>query len=148
MKHSMWLQLGIMTVIGFIAMYLLMYTMIDRWADFYPSISMAYMAGSMTAAMVVIELIVMSGMYKPVMTRNIVIGVSVILLIATVAFTRYQIGIYDKDFLRSMIPHHSGAVLMCSNPRLEDPEIKSLCSQIIEGQLREIDQMKAILDRK
>jgi uncharacterized protein (DUF305 family) len=148
MKHSMWFQLGIMTVIGFIAMYLLMYTMIDRWADFYPSISMAYMAGSMTAAMVVIELIVMSGMYKPVMTRNIVIGVSVILLIATVAFTRYQIGIYDKDFLRSMIPHHSGAVLMCSNPRLEDPEIKSLCSQIIEGQLREIDQMKAILDRK
>ena len=148
MKHSMWFQLGIMTVIGFIAMYLLMYTMIDRWADFYPSISMAYMAGSMTAAMVVIELIVMSGMYKPVMTRNIVIGVSVILLIATVAFTRYQIGIYDKDFLRSMIPHHSGAVLMCSNPRLEDPEIKSLCSQIIEGQLREIDQMKAILERK
>jgi uncharacterized protein (DUF305 family) len=148
MKHSMWFQLGIMTVIGFIAMYLLMYTMIDRWADFYPSISMAYMAGSMTAAMVVIELIVMSGMYKPVMTRNIVIGVSVILLIATVAFTRYQIGIYDKDFLRSMIPHHSGAVLMCSNPRLEDPEIKSLCSQIIEGQQREIDQMKAILDRK
>jgi uncharacterized protein (DUF305 family) len=47
-----------------------------------------------------------------------------------------------------MIPHHSGAVLMCENPRLEDPEIKSLCGQIIEGQLREIDQMKAILERK
>ena len=70
------------------------------------------------------------------------------MLIASIAFTRYQTGIYDNDFLRSMIPHHSGAVLMCENPRLEDPEIKSLCSQIIEGQKREIDQMKAILDRK
>lgn len=57
MKHSMWLRLGIMSVFGFIAMYLVMYTMIDKWADFYPSISMAYMAGSMTAAMIVIELI-------------------------------------------------------------------------------------------
>jgi uncharacterized protein (DUF305 family) len=82
------------------------------------------------------------------MTRNILIGASTILLIALIAFTRYQTGIYDNDFLRSMIPHHSGAVLMCKNPRLEDPEIRSLCSEIIEGQLREIDQMKAILERK
>ncbi|HEX6124392.1 MAG TPA: hypothetical protein VFZ23_03390 [Pyrinomonadaceae bacterium] len=124
MKHSMWLRLGIMSVFGFIAMYLVMYTMIDKWADFYPSISMAYMAGSMTAAMIVIELIVMSVMYKPAMYRNILIGVSVILLIVLIAFTRYQTGIYDKDFLRSMIPHHSGAILMCANPRLDDPEIK------------------------
>lgn len=66
----------------------------------------------------------MSVMYKPAMYRNILIGVSVILLIVLIAFTRYQTGIYDKDFLRSMIPHHSGAILMCANPRLDDPEIK------------------------
>jgi uncharacterized protein (DUF305 family) len=47
-----------------------------------------------------------------------------------------------------MIPHHSGAILMCANPRLEDPEIKSLCRNITEGQQREIDQMKAIMQRK
>jgi uncharacterized protein (DUF305 family) len=87
-------------------------------------------------------------MYKNAMLRNVLIGVSALLLVAFVLFTRYQTGIYDNDFLRSMIPHHSGAILMCANPRLEDPEIKSLCRNITEGQQREIDQMKAIMQRK
>jgi uncharacterized protein (DUF305 family) len=142
---NMYAKLALMAIVSFIAMYLLMYTMIDKWADFYPSVSMAYMAGSMTAAMVIIELIVMSAMYEDVKLRNILIGVSALLLVAFVLFTRYQIGIYDNDFLRSMIPHHSGAILMCANPRLEDPEIKSLCRNITEGQQKEIDQMKAIM---
>jgi uncharacterized protein (DUF305 family) len=148
MQHSMWIRLAIMTVLGFAAMYILMYTMVDKWADFYPSISMAYMAGSMAAAMVVIELIVMSPMYKNAMIRNVLIGVSTLLLVAFIAFTRYQTGIGDKDFLRSMIPHHSGAILMCENPRLEDPAIRKLCSQIIEAQQREINEMTAIMHRK
>ena len=143
--HNMFLRLAVMAAISFIAMYLLMYMMIDKSADFYPSISMAYMAGGMTAAMVIIELIIMSEMYKNAMLRNVLIGVSALLLVAFVLFTRYQIGIYDNDFLRSMIPHHSGANLMCANPRLEDPEIKSLCRNITEGQQKEIDQMKAIM---
>ena len=146
--HNMFLRLSVMAVLSFVAMYLLMYTMIDKSADFYPSVSMVYMAGSMTAAMVIIELIVMSEMYKNAMPRNILIGVSALFLVAFVLFTRYQTGIYDKDFLRSMIPHHSGAILMCANPRLEDPEIISLCRTITEGQQQEIDQMKAIMERK
>ena len=40
-----------------------------------------------------------------------------------------------------MIPHHSGAILMCDNPRLEYPEILRLCGEIIESHKREIDQM-------
>jgi uncharacterized protein (DUF305 family) len=142
---NMYVKLALMAVVSFIAMYLLMYMMIDKWADFYPSVSMAYMAGSMTAAMLIIELIVMSGMYESARLRNIVIGASAVLLVAFVLFTRYQTGIYDNDFLRSMIPHHSGAILMCANPKLTDPEIKSLCRGIIDGQQREIEQMKAIM---
>jgi len=148
MQHSMWLRLGIMTVVGFVAMYLLMFTMIDTGADFYQNLNMAYMAGSMTAAMVIIELIVMSVMYKNAKVRNILIGVSAVLLVVTVLFTRYQMAIGDEGFLRSMIPHHSGAILMCRNPNLQDPEILQLCSQIKESQQREIDQMNRILERK
>lgn len=47
-----------------------------------------------------------------------------------------------------MIPHHSGAILMCDNPRLEYPEILRLCGEIIESHKREIDQMNRILERK
>ena len=144
----MWLRLGIMTVVGFVAMYLLMFTMIDTWTDFYQNLNMAYMAGSMTAAMVIIELIVMSVMYKNAKLRNILIGASAVLLVVSVLFTRYQTAIGDEGFLRSMIPHHSGAILMCRKSNLRDPEILKLCSEITESQRREIDQMNRILKRK
>lgn len=36
---------------------------------------------------------------------------------------------------------------MCENASIRDPEIKTLCQNIISSQQREIDQMKAILER-
>ena len=148
MQHSMWLRLAVMTVVGFVAMYLLMFTMIDTGADFYQNLNMAYMAGSMTAAMVVIELIVMSVMYKNAKLRNLLIGVSAVLLVVTVLCTRYQTGIGDVGFLRSMIPHHSGAILMCREAAITDPELVKLCGEMTESQRREIDQMNRILEGK
>ena len=147
MQNSTWLKLFIMTVISFIAMYFLMYSMIDSINDLHPSINQAYMAGSMATAMITIELIVMGSMYKNRTARFGLIAASVILTIVLVLLTRYQTGIDDKDFLRSMIPHHSGAILMCANENLVDQEIRELCSQISEGQQREIDQMNAIRAR-
>jgi uncharacterized protein (DUF305 family) len=55
--------------------------------------------------------------------------------------------ITDKQFLKSMIPHHAGAILMCNKARIQDAEIIDLCKQITTSQQSEIDQMKAILDR-
>jgi len=46
-----------------------------------------------------------------------------------------------------MIPHHSGAILMCEQASLKDPEVIALCDDIVEAQKREISQMQAILDR-
>ncbi|MFZ8373971.1 DUF305 domain-containing protein, partial [Staphylococcus aureus] len=39
---------------------------------------------------------------------------------------RAQALVGDKQFLRAMIPHHSGAILMCQQANLTDPEIKKL----------------------
>ncbi|MGL3105814.1 DUF305 domain-containing protein [Bradyrhizobium sp. BR 1432] len=47
-----------------------------------------------------------------------------------------------------MIPHHSGAVLMCRKANLADDRIKKLCSSITESQLSEIAQMKDLLNRE
>lgn len=47
-----------------------------------------------------------------------------------------------------MIPHHSGAVLMCKEATISDPEIKALCVGIIQSQEAEIAQMKALLERQ
>lgn len=54
----------------------------------------------------------------------------------------------DRQFLRSMIPHHSGAILMCEQASIWDPELKLLCGNIITSQKQEIDQMKAMLARQ
>ena len=45
-----------------------------------------------------------------------------------------------------MIPHHSGAILMCEGASLEDQRLKDLCKTIVAGQQAEIDQMRAMLD--
>jgi len=46
-----------------------------------------------------------------------------------------------------MIPHHTGAILMCEQTSLDDTEIIVLCETLIDSQEAEIAQMKAILDR-
>lgn len=144
---GMWGKFGLMMVLSFLVMYALMYLMVDRWASVYVNLNQLYMTGAMVAAMAVIELVVMAEMYKNASLRNVVIGTSVLLLVACIVFTRYQTGIGDTNFLRSMIPHHSGAILMCSESKITDPETKALCQSIIKSQSEEIEQMKAILAR-
>jgi uncharacterized protein (DUF305 family) len=60
-------------------------------------------------------------------------------------FIRDQTAITDKQFLRSMIPHHAGAILMCEEAAIRNRKIKELCAAIVSSQQPEIDQMKAIL---
>lgn len=60
---------------------------------------------------------------------------------------RTQAGVDDKEFLKSMIPHHSGAILMCEQSSLTDPELISLCKEIVKAQNAEIAQMQRILER-
>ena len=60
---------------------------------------------------------------------------------------RSQAAIGDRELIRGMIPHHSGAILMCGKAKLTDPELIALCDEIVDAQEREISQMQAILDR-
>lgn len=64
------------------------------------------------------------------------------------ALIRTQTTIGDEAFARSMIPHHSGAILMCDQASLSDPELIALCREIIRSQRAEIDQLKSFLARR
>jgi uncharacterized protein (DUF305 family) len=59
---------------------------------------------------------------------------------------RRQTAISDGQFLRSMIPHHAGAILMCEESNIQTGQIRELCRSIITSQQSEIDQMKRLLD--
>ncbi|MBQ1561742.1 MAG: DUF305 domain-containing protein [Caulobacter sp.] len=136
-----------MTVLSFIAMYILMYAMVDKASSIHPSLNQAYMAGLMTAPMIVLELALMGMMYPKAGLNRALIATSLAIGILCFAAIRQQWLIGDREFLRSMIPHHSGAILMCGKAPIRDPEIRTLCAGIIEGQKKEIDQMSTMLAR-
>jgi uncharacterized protein (DUF305 family) len=138
-------KLMVMVVLSFMSMYMLMYAMVNTFANVIPNINQFYMAGLMTVPMIFIEMALMGSMYMDKKLNTVIIGVSTILLIAFFVFIRQQSAVSDKQFLKSMIPHHASAILMCEKANLQDPEIKGLCQSIISGQQAEIDQMKAKL---
>ena len=142
-----YLNLAAMTVLMFVAMYILMYAMVDRLADVFPNVNQFYMAGLMTAPMVLIELALMRGMYQKRRTNVAIVGVSLAALLAFWVGIREQVAVTDAQFLKSMIPHHAGAVLMCEEAPVKDGEIRSLCQSIMQSQQAEIAQMKAIMAR-
>lgn len=148
MNHKQhYIRFAIMVVLSFIAMYIFMYAMVNVFSNALPNINQFYMAGLMTSPMVIFELLLMGMMYPNKKLNVSLIIVSVILLVGFWFGIRQQIGVGDEQFLKSMIPHHSGAVLMCERASLTDPEIKTLCQNIISGQEAEIEQMKAVLER-
>ena len=134
-----------MILISFVAMYILMYAMVDRLQNVVPNINQFYMAGLMTMPMLVIELIVMHKMYPNRKLNIILIVVGLLCGLIFYAGIRQQVGVKDKQFLKSMIPHHAGAILMVEQSELKDEEVKELAQKIIQSQQQEIDFMKAKL---
>lgn len=138
-------HLLIMLILSFIAMYVLMYAMIDTFSNVLMNINQFYMAGLMASPMIIIELLIMRSMYMNKKLNMLLISIGAVLIILFYVGIRQQAAVGDKQFLKSMIPHHAGAILMCEEANITDPEIKKLCKEIKSSQQREIDQMKAKL---
>jgi uncharacterized protein (DUF305 family) len=138
-------RLLLMVVLSWVSMYVLMYAMVNTFANVYGNLNQFYMAGLMAAPMVVIELTLMGAMYSDRKRNVVIMAVSLVALGAFWVFIRQQTAITDRQFLRSMIPHHAGAILMCEEAPIRDPEIKEMCVAIISSQRSEIEQMKAKL---
>ncbi len=140
-----YLHLLVMIVLSFVSMYIFMYSMVDSFTHVYSNLNQFYMAGVMTAPMVLIELALMRAMYSDKKLNAIILGSSIVALVVFFTLIRQQTAITDKQFLRSMIPHHAGAILMCEKSPAESSAIKGLCKNIISSQKAEIEQMKALL---
>lgn len=147
MKENHYPKLLIMAILSFVSMYVLMYSMVNTIGNVFNNFNQFYMAGMMTAPMVVFELLLMGSMYPDKRLNVVILLVSLITLVGFFLFIRQQTAIGDNQFLRAMIPHHSGAILMCEQSSLQDPEIQALCDSIVLSQQGEIDQMKTILQR-
>lgn len=138
-------DLLIMTALSFVSMFALMYIMVDSYSNIYINLNQLYMAGVMTAPMVLIELLFMRSMYSNKNLNFILIACACVTFMLLVLFIRRQTGINDKEFLKSMIPHHAAAILMCKQAHLQNSRIQKICDEIIVNQQSEINLMKEIL---
>jgi uncharacterized protein (DUF305 family) len=134
-----------MAALSFVSMYILMYAMVNAMGNVYLSLNQFYMAALMTAPMVAIELALMGAMYPNRKWNALILAASIAAGLIAFVLIRQQAAISDKEFLRSMIPHHAGAILMCNQADLQEPQIQELCQGIVSGQQAEIDLMKAAL---
>lgn len=147
MDNKAYGRLAIMAAVHFVAMYVLMYAMVNSAANALPNLNQGYMAALMTAPMLVLELVLMGGMYPRKKVNAAVVAFGLVLLGGSFLAIRQQTAIGDRAFLRSMIPHHAGAILMCRKAPITDPQIRRLCDGIVSSQQSEIDWMKAKLAR-
>lgn len=97
--------------------------------------------------MAVIMLAFMVKMYKNKKINTWIIILSGVIFLVFYLFIRSQTFINDEAYMKSMIPHHSAAILVSENADLEDPEVRELAEQIIQTQKEEIAVMKEILER-
>ncbi len=147
MQVSNYKKLGTTLAINAVIMFVLTYSLIASFEHFVPNINRAYMAVIMVSAMALLMLVTMRSMYEdPKMNTMLYIGFGLV-FVASFFMARTQTAVGDEQFLRSMIPHHSSAILMCAESAITDPEIASLCEDIVAAQEREIAQMQDILAR-
>jgi hypothetical protein len=101
--------LGLNLVASLAIMYLSMFAMIWSSGEFIQNINFLYMALVMWAPMSAVMLLMMKPMYRDAKLNAVLCGAFAVVFILSFAGIRAQAPVGDKEFLHSMIPHHSGA---------------------------------------
>ena len=146
-SSRMYLKFGVILLVSLALMWVLSMSMVRSIDHFYFNLSNFWMALLMVSAMAVVMTVGMWSMFHNKKANiAMLVGFSV-LFAAVFALGRTETFVGNEQFLKSMIPHHSRALLVCQESKITDPEIIKLCDSIVKSQQEEITQMQAILDR-
>lgn len=88
---------------------------------------------------------IMLKMYKNRAANVAIIIDTVAVFAGSLWLVRSQATVGNVDYMKAMIPHHSIAILTSSRAHIKDPRARELADQIIEAQIREIGEMKALI---
>lgn len=141
-----YISLLIALSISYVVMWAIMYSRVNAWDNVFLSLNQVYMAGLMVSAMLLIMLIVMGSMYKNKKFNIVLLILGTALVIIFLSLIRTQAGVGNQQFLRSMIPHHAAAILVCQQSSITNPRIEELCTEIVQTQKEEIAIMKALME--
>lgn len=144
---KMYLKFGAILLVSLGLMWVLSMSMVRSIDHFYFNLSNFWMALLMVAAMAIVMLIGMWAMFKSTKTNIALLVGFAVLAVGVFALGRTETFVGNEQFLESMIPHHSRAILVCEESNITNPEIIELCETIVKTQQEEISQMESILDR-
>lgn len=146
MMGMSWGRFAGMIVTSVVIMFFLMYQLIYSMDHALFSINRLVASLVMGCVMAVVMLGFMWSMYQGKTIKITVLAVAAVLAVALLFTNRSQSLISDVSFMKSMIPHHSIAINNARKASISDPRVRELADQIIESQVREIAEMKLLIE--
>jgi FlaA1/EpsC-like NDP-sugar epimerase len=138
-------RFGLMIATSTLVMFGLMYLNTYEADHVRYSETRTYMALLMGAAMAVVMLAFMHGMYPRKRVNLAIFAGSALVFAVALWLVRSQETVQDVSYMRAMIPHHSIAILTSTRAEISDPRVRALADEIIASQRREIAEMEALI---
>lgn len=140
-----YLRFGAMILCSTLVMFGLMYLNTYAPAHVHFSQTRAWMALLMGAAMAIVMLAFMRGMYRDERRNAAIFAGAAAAFAMSLWLVRSQATVDDVAYMRAMIPHHSIAIMTSERARIRDPRVRKLADGIIATQRREIAEMDALI---
>lgn len=104
-----------------------------------------WMAVVMGATMAIIMIAFMWSMYRSAAANLGIVLAGVLVFAGALWLVRSQETVDDLSYMKAMIPHHSIAIMTSERAHIRDPRVRELADRIIEAQVRDIGEMKALI---
>ncbi len=141
-----WGKFAAMIATSIFVMFFLMYQLIYSLDHATFSVNRLVASLVMGSVMASVMLAFMWSMYRGNVAKWAVLSGGLVLAVVLILVNRSQALVGDVAFMQSMIPHHSIAINNARAAPLSDPRVRRLADQIIESQVREIAQMKLLIE--
>lgn len=146
MMGGSWGRFATMIATSAFIMVFLMYQLVYSFDHATFSINRLVASLVMACVMTIVMLSFMWSMYKGKGTKITVLFLAALLGLILLFLNRSQSLIGDENFMKSMIPHHSIAINNARRASISDPRVRKLADEIIAAQVREIAEMKRLLE--
>lgn len=135
-------MIGTSMLVMFGLMYLNTYALDHvRWSE-----TRFYMTFIMGAAMAIVMLSFMLGMYRNAKVNVAIFAASAVVFALALFLVRSQATVSDRSYMKAMIPHHSIAIMTSERANIEDVRVRELADEIIRAQRREIKEMNWLIN--
>lgn len=134
-----------MIAVSTIVMFVLMYQLVYSFEHVTFSLNRLLASLVMACVMALVMLAFMWAMYRNNRLKIVVVVVAAIAGMGLLAVNRTQAIVSDVSFMQAMIPHHSIAINNARKASISDPRVRELADQIIEAQVREIEEMRLLI---